>query len=63
MASKEHDALMAAIPGQSVDAKDPVDVVLHAMDVPDDAFAERVALVTGGGFTADEEEPCHAASA
>ena len=31
MASKEHDALMAVIPGQNVDANDPVDVVREKM--------------------------------
>ncbi len=31
MASKQHDALMAAIPGQNVDASDPVDVVREKM--------------------------------
>lgn len=31
MASKEHDALMAAIPGGNVDANDPIDVVREKM--------------------------------
>lgn len=31
MASKQHDALMAQIPGQNVDASDPVDVVREKM--------------------------------
>ena len=31
MASQEHDALMAALPGGNVDANDPVDVVREKM--------------------------------